>query len=87
MKESSTYQAILEEGREIGRKMGREQGREQGARLLLLAFGTKRWGSPDSQILAWLESIHTFEELEALIELGFDVPGWQELQTAYLDSR
>src|SRR5712691_5118076 len=30
MKESVTYQAILEEGREEGREMGREEGREMG---------------------------------------------------------
>src|SRR5437588_6282854 len=43
MKESSTYQAALEEGR----SEGRSEGRIAEARRLLLFVGTARFGPPD----------------------------------------
>lgn len=92
MKESTTYQAILEEGAAKGRAEGRVEGRVQGwaegeakgradeARQLLLRVGRKRWGTdPDAKTLSTLQAIQELPQLEQLTERILDVSGWQEL--------
>jgi predicted transposase YdaD len=51
MRESATYQAILEEGRDEGRAVGRNQTVHD----MLLAGGRLRFGPPDALILAALD--------------------------------
>jgi len=49
MRESTTYQAILREGR--------QEGKVEGEQELLLRQGTKRFGEPDATTIAALEAI------------------------------
>jgi predicted transposase YdaD len=67
MRESSTYQAILTEGR------------IEEAQTILLRQGRKRFGPPDAHVQATLESINNRERLEALSERLLDVSTWDEL--------
>jgi len=77
MQESTTYQAILREGRNEGLIEGRITGEQQ----LLVRQGTKRFGKPDTPILAAIEAIRDVERLEALGEriLDPDVRDWDNL--------
>ena len=85
MQESTTYQAILREGRKEGLVEGRNEGliegRITGERKLLVRQGTKKFGPPDAAILAAIESIRDQEQLEALGEriLDADVRDWTHL--------
>jgi len=76
MRESTTYQAILREGR--------EEGRLDGERRLLLRQGTKRFGKPDAATVATIEAIQDIDRLEALGEriLNPDLHGWDALLRA-----
>jgi predicted transposase YdaD len=77
MQESTTYQAILREGR----NEGLTEGRIKEARRLLLRQGTKRLGEPDAASAAALEAIQDIDRLEVLHDRAFD-PGirdWTEL--------
>jgi len=73
MRESTTYQAILREGR--------EEGRISGERRMLLRQGTKRFGEPDATAVAALEAIQDIDRLEALGEriLDPDLHDWNDL--------
>jgi predicted transposase YdaD len=75
MRESVTYQAILEEGM----KLGEPAARLQEARSLLLRVGTKRFGAPDAAMRDALASIVSVERAEQLIERSLDVESWAEL--------
>lgn len=79
MKESSTYQAILEEGRIEGIAIGEAQGEVKEAQAILLLMGTKRFGKPTARIRKKIESITSVERLERLVERLLDVTSWQEL--------
>jgi predicted transposase YdaD len=84
MQESTTYQAILREGREAGREEGREEGRIAGEQRFLVHLGTKRFGKPGASTLAAIEAIRNIERLEALGERIID-PGihdWDSLLEA-----
>jgi predicted transposase YdaD len=81
MQESTTYQAILREGRNAGLIEGRIAGEQR----VLIRQGTKKFGPPDAATLAAIEAIRDVERLEALCErmLDSDVRDWRELvQTA-----
>lgn len=71
MRDSLTYQAILEEGR--------EEGQVQGERRLLLRLGTARFGQPDELSRSRLESITEIPEIERLGERMLTVSSWSEL--------
>ena len=71
MKESSTYQAIIEEGEELG---ARRQ-----ARKMLLRLGTLQFGAPTTKVKRALERIADVEQLEVLGERLLGVESWQEL--------
>jgi predicted transposase YdaD len=83
MRESSVYQAILEEGRESGILVGREEGREEGsaaeARRILLRLGTRKFGEPDAATAAALEHVSGRESLEELIDGILHATSWAEL--------
>jgi predicted transposase YdaD len=76
MKESTTYQAILQEGR--------IEGGIAEAQRILLRQGTKRFGEPDATTVATLEAIQDIDRLEALIErtLDFGIRDWDGLLDA-----
>ncbi len=67
MKESSTYQLIIDEGR------------AQEARTMLLRQGTKRFGPPSPEARSTLEEISDIGRLEVLGERLLDVESWDEL--------
>jgi predicted transposase YdaD len=71
MKESVTYQAILEEGR--------EEGRRQELRTILRLMGAKRFGPANAEVLTALESASGIERLEGLTLRLLDVESWEEL--------
>src|SRR5206468_7896545 len=64
MKESATYQAILQEGLQEGLAAGAVGE----ARRLLLRIGTKHLGRPGARIQAALDRITDVERLEAMID-------------------
>jgi hypothetical protein len=69
MRESTTYQAILREGRITGEQQ------------ILLRQGTKRFGDPDVATVSAIEAIHDIDRLEALGERILDpkVLDWASL--------
>jgi predicted transposase YdaD len=69
MRESTTYQAILREGRITGEQQ------------FLLRLGTKRFGEPDAATVTAIEAIQDIERLEALGEriLNPDLHAWNDL--------
>jgi Domain of unknown function (DUF4351) len=69
MRDSTTYQAIVREGR------------EEEARRLLLRHGTRRFGTPDAAIMAAVEAIHDVDRLESLTDRIFDATAvdWNDL--------
>jgi hypothetical protein len=78
MRESSTYQAILEEGREEGR----EQGRLDQARRLLIRLGTHRLGAPDAVTRFRLDQIGDLDTLERLSDALFTATTWDDILQA-----
>jgi predicted transposase YdaD len=67
MKESTTYQAILEEGR------------LEGARKMLLLVGRERLGEPDATSAAAINAMTDVEQLHNLGRQAMHVSSWQEL--------
>jgi predicted transposase YdaD len=79
MRESVTYQAILEEGRAEGEAKGIARGMSEEAKRLLLRLGQKRFGEPESAVLTAIEGITDREQAEAMTERLLDVSSWDEL--------
>lgn len=75
MKESTTYQAIVEEGKELGRA----EGAVKEARAIILRQAKLRFGDPDAQKIAMLNSIKSLERLEILADRVMFVSNWDEL--------
>jgi hypothetical protein len=67
MRESSTYQAILDEGR------------IEGKQSTLLRQGSKRFGAPDEATRQRLLAIQSVERLDELSERLLEVSSWQDL--------
>jgi predicted transposase YdaD len=79
MKESVTYQAILEEGEAKGRSEGAIEGALTEARKILQRLGQRRFGPPDTRVRTILEGITDVERLEELSERVYQVHSWEEL--------
>jgi predicted transposase YdaD len=77
MRESTTYQAILKEGREEGLAEGR---RGEAQRLILLQ-GEIRFGAADEATRATVEAIRDLDRLESLSKRLFDskIDNWDDL--------
>ncbi len=73
MHQSTTYQAILREGR--------QEGKVEGEQKLLLRQGTKRFGKPDAPTMAAIEAIQEIDRLEAIGERILDpnIRDWDDL--------
>ena len=71
MKESTTYQAILQEGR--------QEGALAEARRMLLLAAQHHLGAPDAAAQAALERIQEVERLEELMTRVAGAASWQEL--------
>ena len=75
MKESVTYQAILEEGE----AKGEAKGEANAVRRLLVHLGTIRFGPPPPKVVEAIEAISGTRKLEAMAERLIGVSNWQEL--------
>jgi hypothetical protein len=75
MRDSSTYQAILDEGR----VEGRAEGRVEGERRLLLLVGEGRFGPPDDVTQTRLGAIEDADAIERLARRLLTVSSWAEL--------
>lgn len=71
MKESTTYMAILEEGR--------EEGREEAMKDILFRQGRKRFGPPTETVQSKIDAIHDVNQLQDLAERLLDSSSWEEL--------
>lgn len=74
MRESSTYQAILAEGR--------EEGRTEEARRLLIRLGSRKFGQPDAGTAAVLGRLNDLGALERLSDALFTATSWEQLLAA-----
>ncbi len=79
MKESSTYQAILEEGRQVGLAKGRTEGAVVEAKKLLRLQGDDAFGVPDARTTAAIERINDLAQLEDLFRRLRSATSWQDL--------
>jgi len=79
MKESTTYQAILEEGKAEGKAEGKVEGKAEEARKMLLLMGRDRFGEPSAKIAALLDAVTDLGQLEALVIRLLHVKTWEEL--------
>jgi predicted transposase YdaD len=75
MRESSTIQAFIEEGR----RKGLEEGKAEGTRRIILRLGRKRLGAVDETVEAKLSAIVDLERLEELTERIDQASSWDEL--------
>jgi hypothetical protein len=75
MKESSTYQAILEEGR----REGQAEGAVAEAKKLLRVFGDRAFGPPNPTAAAAIERINDLTRLEELCDRLPTAGSWREL--------
>jgi hypothetical protein len=75
MRDSVTYQAILDEGREEGR----EEGQIEMAHKMLLRLGTRRFHEPSAEIRQRIEAFADLEELQNLLVRVIEVQSWEEL--------
>lgn len=79
MKESVTYQGILEEGEAIGEARGKAIGKIAGKRDSLVRLGTNLFGKPDRKTHAALKAIDSADELDGLIVRCVNASSWNEL--------
>jgi hypothetical protein len=75
MRESSTFMAILDEGRDEGRV----QGRVDEARKIILRQGPHRLGEPGAIVLTTLAGIEDIDRLEAMCDRMLQAASWEEL--------
>jgi predicted transposase YdaD len=83
MKESSTYQAIVEEGRQEGRLLGLHEGRTEGAvaeaKKVLRLQGDHVFGPPNARTAAQIDRLNDLTRLEELLQRVPTVRSWREL--------
>lgn len=84
MKESTTYQAILEEGREEGLEKGREEGREEGRlasrRETLIAVLEERFPEVPAELRARIEQVQDVSQLFAAIRRAARITRIEDLE-------
>ncbi len=83
MKDSVTYQAIVEEGMAMGEAKGEARGEVKGilrARLEdLLLLGRRRFGDPSAETEIALRGIADANRLARMIAALLDASSWEEL--------
>jgi predicted transposase YdaD len=79
MRESSTYQAILEEGRQEGREEGLNEGKIAEARRVLRLQGDEAFGPPDAATAALIDQLDDLTRLEEFLKRVRIAANWQEL--------
>src|SRR5271157_496960 len=70
---SSTYQAILEEGR--------AEVRAEEARRILKRLGTRRFGIPDAEVDSAIHALTDLAVLEGMIDQIAEASNWNQLLT------
>lgn len=75
MRESSTYQAILEEGR----TEGRTEGAVAEAKRVLRLQGDAAFGPPDARTAALIEQLNDLVRLEELLTRVRTAGSWRDL--------
>lgn len=79
MKESSTYQAIVEEGRIEGIARGKAEGAVAEAKKVLRLQGDEAFGVPDSATASTIEQLDNLVRLEDLLRRVRTAGSWREL--------
>jgi predicted transposase YdaD len=79
MRESVTYQIILEEGREEGREQGERLGRLREARDVILRLGTQRLGQPSANVATTLDAIEDLSLLNRMIDAVLTARSWDDI--------
>ena len=87
MKESSTYQAIVEEGRVEGIARGMAEGLATGlatgavaeAKKVLRLLGDEAFGIPDAATKAAIERLNDQSKLEELLRRMLTASSWRDL--------
>jgi predicted transposase YdaD len=87
MEESSTYQAILQEGRTRGITQGKIEGQIEEARKILLLQGRNRFGEASPEAEAAVQALTDVQKLEELIVRVLETSSWQELLGLHGPSR
>jgi predicted transposase YdaD len=91
MRESTTYQAILDEGRREGREKGRQEGRQEGqqegrleaVREDIRRLGQRKFHTPlPAHVQAALASNRDWEQLHQMLERILDVSSWDEFMAS-----
>jgi hypothetical protein len=72
---SSTYQAILEEGR----AEGLAEVRAEEARRILKRLGTRRFGIPDAEVDSAIHALTDLAVLEGMIDQIAEASSWNQL--------
>ena len=75
MRESSTIQAFIEEGR----WKGLQEGKAREARRIILLQGPMRFGAADDEVRTRLDEIQDLERLEDMIKRILIASSWDEL--------
>jgi len=75
MRESSTIQAFIEEGR----RKGLEEGKAGEARRIILFLGPMRFGAAEEEVKTRLDEIQGLEQLEDMIKRILIASSWDEL--------
>jgi hypothetical protein len=84
MKESTTYQAIVEEGRVEGIARGRAEGAVAELKKMLRTIGEQAFGEPDAATLAAIEKLNNLERLEDLLKRVYTADDWADLSVRRL---
>ncbi|MGL6074749.1 MAG: hypothetical protein ACRC8S_11360 [Fimbriiglobus sp.] len=91
LEESSTYQDVLEQGRNLGYLAGRNEGRDEGRnegvamgeiqklRVSILRLGTKRLGAIPEDLAAKIQAESDTPRLDAMLERVLDAKTWAEI--------
>jgi len=79
MRESVTYQMIIEEGLEQGRAEGLVQGEIVAMRRTLVHLGTQRFGAPDERVASRLAGIDDLAALERSTDAILSATSWDDL--------
>ncbi len=79
MRESVTYQAILQEGEKIGEKMGWRRGRIRELHRMILRLGRVQFGEADEATRQQIKAMRDIDRLEDLTERLLIVSSWDEL--------
>jgi hypothetical protein len=67
MRDSDTYMAIIDEGREIGFKWS------------ILSLGQKKFGPPSAPISARIEDLSDIDHLERILDRMLEACTWEDL--------